>query len=104
MKHIASSDSPFAISLDEKTGLPNSLTVEDGKVKITRPISISVTVETGGQENRHPTGGLLYENTDFLSGGIASGSLKRIHKGVYDEYQQAAKLGELELTLHYRLY
>ena len=104
MKHIASSDSPFAISLDGKTGLPNSLTVEDGKGKITRPISISVTVETGGQEKRHPTGGLLYENTDFLSGVIASGSLKRIHKGVYDEYQQAAKLGELELTLHYRLY
>ena len=104
MKHIASSDSPFEISLDEKTGLPNSLTVEDGKGKITRPISISVTVETDGQEKRHPTGGLLYENTDFLSGVIASGSLKRIHKGVYDEYQQAAKLGELQLTLHYRLY
>lgn len=104
MTHIASSDSPFAITLDDKSGLPNSLTVEDGKGKITRAISISLTVETGGEEKRHPTGGLLYENTEYLSGVSASGSLKRIHKGVYDEYQQEAKLGKLNLTLHYRLF
>lgn len=104
MTHIASSDSPFAITLDDKSGLPNSLTVEDGKGKITRAIAISLTVETGGEEKRHPTGGLLYENTEYLSGVSASGSVKRVHKGVYDEYQQEAKLGKLNLTLHYRLF
>ena len=104
MTTIASSDSPFSITLDAETGLPNGLTVEDGQGKITRPIKISLTAEIGGQEKRHPTGGLLYEDTEFISGLVSSDAIKRIHKGVYDEYQQAAKLGQLDVTLHYRLY
>lgn len=104
MTTIASSDSPFAISLDAETGLPNSLTVEDDRGKITRSIKIGLTAEIGGVERRHPTGGLLYEDTEQISGLVSSDRISRIHKGIYDEYQQPAKLGELDLTLHYRLY
>jgi hypothetical protein len=102
--HITSPDSPFSISLDDHTGMPNSLTVEDHQGKITRTIAVNVVAEIGGVEKRHPTGGLLYENTEKVSGLVPSGQIRRIHKGTYDEYNQDAKLGQLDLTLHYRLF
>jgi len=46
----------------------------------------------------------LYENTDSVSELKRSGTITRVHKGVYDEYQQQATLGPLSVTLHYRLY
>lgn len=104
MAHITSPDSPFSISLDAKTGMPSSLTIEDQQGKITRSISVNVIAEIGGVEKRHPTGGLLYENTEKVSGLVPSGQIRRIHKGTYDEYNQDAKLGPLNLTLHYRLF
>lgn len=104
MAHITSPDSPFSISLDEKTGMPSRLTVEDQQGKITRSIAVNVIAEIGGTEKRHPTGGLLYENTEKISGLVPSGKIRRIHKGTYDEYNQDAKLGPLDLTLHYRLF
>ncbi len=104
MAHITSPDSPFSISIDDATGMPNSLTVEDKHGKLTRKISVEMAVEVGGDEKRHPTGGLLYENTQKVSGLKPSGKIRRVHKGVYDEYNQQASLGGLELTLHYRLY
>jgi len=84
--------------------MPNSLTVEDQQGKITRTIAVNVVAEIGGVEKRHPTGGLLYENTEKVSGLVPSGQIRRIHKGTYDEYNQDAKLGQLDLTLHYRLF
>ena len=104
MANITSPDSPFSISIDDKTGMPNSLTIEDQHGKITRSIAVNFVAEVGGVEKRHPTGGLLYENTEQVSGIVPSGKLSRVHKGTYDEYNQAAKLGSLDLTLHYRLY
>jgi glycosidase len=104
LAHIASPDSPFSIRVDDKTGLPTSLTVEDQRGKVTRELSIGLVAELGGTERRHPTGGLLYENTESVSGVAANGKISRLHKGTYDEYRQEAKLGPLNLTLHYRLY
>jgi glycosidase len=101
---ISSSDSPFSITLDAKTGLPNAIQMKDNSGQISASLRMSVTAEIGGQERRHPTGGLLYENTEFLSDPVASRIISRIHKGTYDEYHQKAKLGSLNLTLHYRLY
>ncbi|MEY3028670.1 MAG: hypothetical protein RL198_67 [Actinomycetota bacterium] len=104
MAHISSPDSPFAIRIDDKTGLPNGLEIQDRSGTISREMNFALTAELGGSERRHPTGGLLYENTERVSRVIASGKISRLHKGTYDEYRQAAKLGSLELVLHYRLF
>jgi glycosidase len=104
LAHISSPDSPFSLRLDPSTGLPIELTIEDQAGTISREISVELTAELGGTERRHPTGGLLYENTDSVSELKRSGTITRVHKGVYDEYQQQATLGPLSVTLHYRLY
>ncbi len=101
---IFSPDSPARIEVDSATGFPTSLSVTDLLGEISRSWEMSMSVEVGGTERRHPTGGLMYDNTQKLSGVIPSGQLRRVHKGVYDEYQQDATLGDLSLTLHYRLY
>lgn len=67
MAHISSPDSPFSLRLDPSTGLPIELTIEDQAGTISREISVELTAELGGTERRHPTGGLLYENTDSVS-------------------------------------
>jgi len=104
MSVLKSSDSPFSVSLDAKTGMPNGLTIVDGKGEISRPIAVSMSVESGGTEHRNHTGGLYYKDTETLANLIPTSELKRIHKGVYEEYHQAATLGPLSLVLHYRLY
>lgn len=104
MAKISSSDAPFSITTDDSTGMPSSLSFHDDQGLLTKKISFEIVAEVGGTERRHPTGGLLYENTERLSGTKVFGGIKRLHKGTYDEYQQQAKLGELNLILHYRLY
>lgn len=104
MAHISSPDSPFSLDIDDATGLPCGLTVEDQQGILSRELSVSLMAELGGTERRHPTGGLLYENTDSVHDIKSTGKITRLHKGTYDEYQQDATLGPLSLTLHYRLY
>ena len=104
MAHISSPDSPFSLDIDDATGLPCGLTVEDRQGILSRELSVSLMAELGGTERRHPTGGLLYENTDSVHDIKSTGKITRLHKGTYDEYQQDATLGPLSLTLHYRLY
>lgn len=104
MAHISSPDSPFSIELDPATGLPSALTMEDGAGTLRREITIGLTAVLGGTERRHPTGGLLYEDTETVTALTPSGKITRLHAGVYDEYRQDATLGPLSLTLHYRLY
>jgi glycosidase len=102
--HISSPDSPFSVAVDDATGLPSALTVEDQQGRLTRELSVTLLAELGGIERRHPTGGLLYENTESAHEVKATGKIARLHKGTYDEYRQDATLGPLSLTLHYRLY
>ena len=104
MAHISSPDSPFSLHIDDTTGLPSALTVEDQQGILTRELSVSLMAELGGSERRHPTGGLLYENTESVHDVKSTGKITRLHKGIYDEYRQDATLGPLSLTLHYRLY
>ena len=104
MAHISSPDSPFSLHIDDTTGMPTALIVEDRDGQLTRELTISLKAELGGTERRHPTGGLLYENTESVEGVVATGKISRLHKGIYDEYQRPAALGPLTLTLHYRLY
>ena len=104
MAHISSPDSPFSLHIDDTTGLPSALTVEDQQGTITRELSVSLMAELGGSERRHPTGGLLYEDTESVQDVKANGAITRLHKGLYDEYWQEATLGPLSLTLLYRLY
>jgi len=102
--HISSPDSPFSLRIDDTTGLPSALTVEDQQGILTRELSVSLLAELGGSERRHPTGGLLYENTESVHDVRSTGKITRLHKGIFDEYRQDATLGPLSLTLHYRLY
>ena len=104
MTALKSSDSPFSVSIDSKTGMPNGLIIEDSKGEISRSIAVSMSVEIGGTEHRNHTGGLYYKDTETLSNLVPTSKLKRLHKGVYEEYNQAATLGPLGLVLHYRLY
>ena len=104
MKRIVSADSPFSITIDEKSGMPTGLTLEDKQGSITKAISVELMAEVGGTEHRHPTGGLLYQDTTYISEVIASGEITRLHKGTCDQYQLTASMGPLELTLQYRLY
>lgn len=104
MLFVRSSDSPFSVAIDSKTGLPIGLTIEDGSGEISQSIAVSMSVEIGGTEHRNHTGGLFYKHTETLSDLIPTSKLRRLHKGVYEEYNQAAKLGPLSLVLHYRLY
>lgn len=104
LANISSPDSPFSIHLDDKTGLPTGLTIEDQRGTVTRHFRVGLMADLGGMERRNPTGGLQYENTESVSVVEAAGKISRVHKGTYDEYQQEASLGPLHLTLHYRLY
>lgn len=104
MTALRSSDSPFSVSIDPGTGMPDGLTVEDSKGEISRSIAVSMSVDIGGTEHRNHTGGLYYQDTETLSNLVPTSKLKRLHKGVYEEYNQAATLGPLGLVLHYRLY
>ncbi len=101
---ITSPDSPASLTIDGHTGMPTQLCVEDSQGVLCRPIHMTVSAEVGGTELRHPTGGLMYDNTDMVEGIVLSSGLRRVHRGVCDEYQADAHLGSLRLTLHYRLF
>ena len=104
LRAITSPDSPARLDVEGDTGLPVGLTVTDLLGDLSRNWQMGLSVEVGGTERRHPTGGLMYDDTDILSELVPHGEIRRLHKGVYDEYQQDATLGPLSLTLHYRLY
>ena len=104
MKKIVSADSPFSITIDETSGMPTGLSVEDRLGSLTKSISVELVAELGGTEHRHPTGGLLYKDTTSVREVVASGKISRLHKGECDQYQQSATLGPLDLVLQYRLY
>jgi glycosidase len=101
---ITSPDSPAHLTIDALTGMPLELGVEDSHGTLSRPIHMAVSAEMGGTELRHPTGGLMYENTEIVSGTSLTSGLRRVHRGVCDEYQADGTLGPLKLTLHYRLF
>lgn len=101
---ITSPDSPASLTIDARTGMPVELSVEDSHGVLSRPVQMSVAAEIGGNELRHPTGGLMYENTEMVSGTALTSGLRRVHRGVCDEYQADGTLGPLKLTLHYRLF
>jgi glycosidase len=101
---ITSPDSPAHLTIDATTGMPIELGVEDSVGVVRRPVHMSVSAEIGGTELRHPTGGLMYENTETVTGLTLTSALRRVHRGVCDEYQADATLGPLTLTLHYRLF
>ncbi len=104
MKKLVSADSPFSITIDEKSGLPIVLSVEDKFGYLKKALSVELIAELGGTEHRHPTGGLLYKDTVEVREVKASGKISRLHKGICDQYQQTAVLGPLDLVLQYRLY
>jgi glycosidase len=101
---ITSPDSPASLTVDRETGMPIELCVEDSGGVVCRPIAMAVSAEIGGTELRHPTGGLMYENTEEVRGVTLTSGLRRVHRGVCDEYQADATLGPLRLTMHYRLF
>ncbi len=104
MTVLSSADSPLSFGINPKNGMLNSLAFEDGDGEITRSLAVSLTVEIGGTEQRNHTGGLYYINTETLSDLIPASKLRRVHKGVYEEFNQDAHLGPLNLIVHYRLY
>jgi glycosidase len=104
-KHlITSPDSPATLTIDGGSGMPISLSVEDRDGVVSRDLTMSVSTEIGGSELRHPTGGLMYEGTESVTGTTLTSSLRRVHRGVCDEYQADGTLGPLRLTFHYRLF
>jgi glycosidase len=46
----------------------------------------------------------MYEGCETIADTALTSGLRRVHRGVCDEYQADAILGPLHLTLHYRLY
>ena len=72
MTALKSSDSPFSVSIDSKTGMPNGLIIEDSKGEISRSIAVSMSVEIGGTEHRNHHSGSV--QLDGPGGDFGGGS------------------------------
>ncbi|TDN91567.1 alpha-amylase family glycosyl hydrolase [Microbacterium sp. BK668] len=101
---VRSVDSPVEIDLDPATGLPVRLTLSDGDGQLVRAFSISVSIETGGTEDRGWTGGLQYLDTRTETVSASGGAAARTHRGTFDEVAVPIEFAGVPGRVMYRLF
>ncbi len=101
---LASPDSPAAIEIDTDTGFPTALEIEDAHGTLRREITMSLGFQVGGSEERDPTGGLTYRDTDYWESPAITGTISALHKGVCHQFSTSGEVNGLGVTLHYRLF
>lgn len=101
---IRSFDSPVEIDLDPATGLPARLTLEDADGQLVRAFSVSVSIDTGGTEDRGWTGGLQYLDTRTDTASASSGAVARTHRGAFDEVAVPIEFAGVPGRVLYRLF
>lgn len=101
---FASPDSPARVTVDTATGMVTRVEATDGYGIVSQDVTMGVVAVVGGIERRDPTGGLTYDDTVLWSDIQVTGSLAPVHRGVCHEFRQSATLGEMDVTLHYRLF
>lgn len=98
---ISSPESPISVDVDSATGLPIGLRFGD----LERTISVTLSGDFEGVEDRGWTGGLRYENVEHVAGlALTTTVPSRSHKGTCDEYSFGARLGDMDVQLRYRLF
>lgn len=102
---IRTADSPLAIDLDPATGLPVRLTLSDPGGDLVQGVTASLTVETGGTEDRGWTGGLRYIDTVTVAASASQHRpVRRVHRGTFVEIAVPVAFDALPGTLLYRLF
>lgn len=101
---LRSVDSPIEIDLDPDTGLPVRLTLADAYGRLGRACSVSVSIETGGIEDRGWTGGLQYLDTRIDTASASSGAVARTHRGSFDEVAVPVEFAGVAGRVLYRFF
>jgi glycosidase len=103
---LHSPETPFALELDPDTGLPNRVSTElSDHATITWAFECGVVLVFGGTEERDPTGGIRYVDTERTSDlRLRSSAPRVIHAGTSILHEFDATLGALDITLQYRLF
>lgn len=103
---IASPETPFRLDLDPSTGLPIAMSTESlgGSIR-TWQVNVKLEALLGGHEERDPTGGIRYVDTQTVAGPRTTGApMRTIHAGTSVVHEVDATLGPLALTLSYRVF
>jgi glycosidase len=103
---LHSPETAFSLELDSKTGLPTKACTEvSDHESVAWSFTTNLTIVVGGTEERDPTGGLRYVNTERISDlRLRESHPIVIHAGTSILYEYAATLGGLDVTLQYRLF
>lgn len=101
---FSSADSPARIEIDQQTGMVTAIEVTDAHGAIRQDVQMGILAVVGGTERRDPTGGLMYDNTVNWSEPTVTGDRPAIHRGLCHEFRRSARLNDLDLTFHYRLF
>lgn len=64
---ISHVESSHVLDIDDKSGLPKSITLEKDKTKLNIAIQSQFKIEIGGHDRRNPVGGLEYYDTEWSS-------------------------------------
>ena len=64
---ISHVESSHVLDIDDKSGLPKSITLEKDKTKLNIAIQSQFKIEVGGHDRRNPVGGLEYYDTEWSS-------------------------------------
>ena len=64
---ISHVESSHVLDIDDKSGLPKSITLENDKTKLNIAIQSQFKIEIGGHDRRNPVGGLEYYDTEWSS-------------------------------------
>lgn len=103
---LSSPETPFALEIDPTSGLPIRLTTDvTDNACVSWSLAMTMTLVVGGEEERDPTGGLRYVNTqEFADLHLVSTSPNVVHAGTSVAYEFAACLGPLDITMQYRVF
>jgi hypothetical protein len=98
---LYAANSPVGLRLDDRTGLPVALVRRDEPASL--PVTVELTVVTGGEEKIGPKGGLRYENTTRTRlDGLAVSAARREDEGATARHVVCVADRDWELDLEYR--
>lgn len=101
---LRSNDSPASVRVDPTSGMVVGVDVDLGHRVISQDISMNMAVTVGGHDERDPTGGLTYRDTEEWSLTEVYPSLQQVHRGVCVEYRRPVNFHDLDGVFHYRLF
>jgi len=101
---LHSHDSPVSLRVDSSTGMVVGVDLDLGHRTLSQDIAMNMSVTVGGTEERDPTGGLTYRDTEEWTLTEISPTFQAVHRGVCFEYRRAAAFEGLDCEFHYRLF